>query len=217
MLLAVRMASAASAQTVPSSVVQVLPTERNANGNFQVRVKNLSAKEITALILKEKSWAMPAWQLPYEDTHVPPGETQPLGSTVDNWGADREDGSRPVVLAVVFADGSAMGDEEAINAIFERRQAWADRLEYWYDRAKTWGSDNAQFRAAMAKELRPHMEADARGSEKVQLMRSARDQGVSLADNEVKAMLTYYDNPQTVLVDLGHRTAVLRNAARRLR
>jgi len=163
----------ASGQNVPDSVMTVLSTTRDRDGNVVARVQNTGTKTITAWEIAHAG-AMPSWT----ERRLDPGNTL---DGPDSWSPQLDDGTIPKVLAVVFQDGTSVGDMRAAEEIFTRRQGAADEFAHWHNMPTDWTNEH------FADEFRRTREAQAGKP-----TRSAYEVGVLVAVSQIKGAIQQY-------------------------
>jgi hypothetical protein len=90
----------------------------------------------------------------------------------------------PRVLAVVFQNGTSVGDRSAIEEIFARRQGAADEFARWNAKPQDWSRDR------FAEEF-----GRVRTSQGSSVARSAYEVGASIAVSQIRAELERSGTP----------------------
>lgn len=163
-----------SAQAVPNSVMEILSTMHDAAGNVVAHVRNTGVKTITAWEIKQPSWTTPSWV----ESRLVPGEAK---DGPNSWSPRSDDGTVPLVLAVVFEDGTSIGDPEAVKEIFDRRQGAADEYSYWMKMLINVG------RERFTKELANHRGTNT--SDDRVVVRNAYEVGASISVAAIRSAL----------------------------
>ncbi|MGO9228323.1 MAG: hypothetical protein ACLQKA_03795 [Bryobacteraceae bacterium] len=137
------------------------------------RVENTGTKTITAWEIKLASWSLVSAS--WTETRLNQGE---IKDGPNSWSQHDDDGTTPEIVAVVFEDGTSIGDPHAIDAIFARRQGAADEFARWDNTPSDW------TRERFAEEF-----GRARKAQTDSVARNAYQVGVSIAASQIRGAL----------------------------
>jgi hypothetical protein len=184
----------------PDSALRISPAVPDGLGNFVAPVLNIGTKTITAYSITRESWPSASWC----QCTLQPNDTSGVG-TQPSWGSSMEDGTPIKVVAIIFEDDTAVGQDKEIDKLFAFRRGEAAELQALLDASQPI-ANSPTFKADFAKILK---------SRENSVITTPEQNGASTAIAVVRTHLENSTTPQKFVQAVTERSRLVQLHMRR--